>query len=376
MAFTLASKMSNVITLTGRVGEATVNINIPPQVTHFTQYVVNGIDAISKAASISLQRPEDLAQVFARGLEEPEIWFSYGAITYSAMALIRAIPKDIKDAVLSPQLTGDHATDKAIERTARVVFPTLSDEVKTSIAKLIILFYIDQVTVEVLQQILKDVEKMQDGVPYESLEKIPYVSLSKREGDNYSFYVNTGFDNYLMKEKISNVLGKYANYVKNLPEPIKDAIVEYTADMFDNINECLRGRIPCRPDIMSLVSKIDEAFANAPSLDRAITVYRGQREGIYDTKAFTSASIKLKASLSFVKPAQECCLYKITVTPKSKILPLEGITVVGGEQEILLDRDGKFVINKEETKTYVVDDQTYTLKTIYVTYEPSDVVRL
>lgn len=153
----------------------------------------------------------------------------------------------------------------------------------------------------------------------------------------------------LYEKLLESILESQNKYIKNLPENIRNSIKNYTIDS-TSINEYYRGlnKSP-RHQTLKDVENIDKAFEHISPIRKPIEVYRGQSIIDFDTKAVTSTSTKLEIAMSFTSTSKNCCLFKITISPGSKVLPLESFSENQGEYEILLERKGHFeLLGKEE----------------------------
>lgn len=135
-------------------------------------------------------------------------------------------------------------------------------------------------------------------------------------------------------------------FVKFLSDDIKASILEYTGNAYERINKKLRdSRTGDLTQIeRSIVVNLDRAFEAVPPLEEPMTVYRGIRSNSFELiSSFVSTSKNKKQALDFVKGGK-CCLLNITVSPGTKILPVDVISDSPSEEEVLLSRDTQFVI--------------------------------
>jgi hypothetical protein len=169
---------------------------------------------------------------------------------------------------------------------------------------------------------------------------------------------------------MSDLSTKYLLYPYNLPEDIKEGVILYTTSMYRDINEYLESdRYPQNLFLDGIISSIDEAFKNAPKLDKDITLYRGlhmpempinhQRgrlilsgyKGLY--KGFLSTSHDIDSSVMFTGKNGQ--LLKITIPKGETALFIEMISNIQAEQEVLLPRDSIIeVVSIEQTKDLII----------------------
>lgn len=152
-------------------------------------------------------------------------------------------------------------------------------------------------------------------------------------------------------------------FVNNLPDEIKKSLTWYTGGGFDKFNENMRKETKLSPIQKNNLQKIDTAFLGVQALTNAITVFKGTNSSnVYSDKSFISTSRDYKIAQDNFGGTNSV-IWRITVSPGSKVLPLESISKYVEENEILLDRNGILVV----TGTHITKHQQ---KIIYVTYNP------
>lgn len=156
-------------------------------------------------------------------------------------------------------------------------------------------------------------------------------------------------------------LRRQYEYVRHLNKPIKEVLSDYTDNLFENLNFKLRRGEQLNEIQNEIVELIDGAFEGAPAIEDPIIVYRG----IYDTEnvstevlSYISTSLDELEAKKFADTS--CCLLRITVSSGSKILPLEEISRIPREKEILLPRTGQIIItNQHQDNELKIYDLTY-----------------
>lgn len=168
-------------------------------------------------------------------------------------------------------------------------------------------------------------------------------------------------------------LPQQEEYVRHLPERIKQSITWYTGGSYDEFNNALRaGKIPSD---RSHFENISLAFQGVPPLSEAITVYKGKRsESVYKVdKAFASTSVTIRGTRDF--HGEKCCIMQITVPPGAKVPPLLSLSEHQREQEILLDRDATYALTGTELRLFQDDFKVeFDMKFLFVTYLPKQFV--
>ena len=355
-----------------------VNMNafLSLSMPRFSRFVIQAINTIANYHNIKLDSIYNLSLAFKKGSKEPDIPFEFEGSNRSTMSFIRIASSLEKEALGDGSVSGEIGNAIGDIRD-----PFLPAKVSRAIAKLTILLYIKlarHIIFKVLRRLVKDLEED----IYQPEELADYGEYHLREWKRGVYYT---FDVDSLDDKIIDTYGLlgdiYISYVESLPDKIRTSIMEYTYRRYSDINTYLReGSVEGYYgddliDIKRDISNIDKAFKKAPPLEEVMTVYRGQTEMIYDAKSYTSTSLRISAALKdeFTDMDNRCCLYIITVVPGSKVLPLEPISHVKGEYEILLDRDGKFFVTDVKMETHTVDDVEYPpIRTIYLTYMPPE----
>jgi hypothetical protein len=358
-------------------GEVKLNAYLSLSIPLFSQFVIQAINTIASYHNIKLDSVYNLSLVFKMGSKDPDIPFEFQGTNRSTMAFIRATSSVEKEAL------GDGSVSGEIGNTiGEIRDPSFPTKVSRAIAKLTILLYIKLAKSIIFKELkgpVRDIESG-DAEPEEFADYEEYHLRQWEKGVYYTFEVDSMDDKILTWYGILGDI--YVNYVETLPDKIIKSIMEYTYKHYSDINAYLRyeeldGEYDDEwlLEIKRDISNIDKAFKKAPPLQEVMTVYRGQAEMIFDAKSYTSTSLELSVALKheFTDMENACCLYIITVVPGSKVLPLEPISQVEGEYEVLLDRNGKFFITDVKVETHTVDDDEYPpIRTIYLTYMPPE----
>lgn len=170
-----------------------------------------------------------------------------------------------------------------------------------------------------------------------------------------------------MSESIYKILESQINYVNSLNNNIKSAIEAYTGNEYEDLNYKLRSNLILNPYELKLINLIDSAFEGAPPIDQPITVYRGiKSKYMPDLSSYVSTTHNIEKTSGFI--GKYCCLFIILIPPGSQILPIETISSSPSEKEILLPRNGKFIITNMSTET--------TMDTYNVSYIPKTIIPL
>jgi len=164
-----------------------------------------------------------------------------------------------------------------------------------------------------------------------------------------------------------NNVKEQETYVEKLEEELVEELVEsilwYCQEAnYKEFNENLRKGLQLTEEQSENLKNLDDAFLGVSPLKNAITVYKGIKEDVVFTsdKAFMSTTIFFDKAKLFSNDT--CCIYQITVSPNSKVLPIRKISTFPEEEEILLDRGGNLTL----TGTGVKEGK----KIFYITYSP------
>lgn len=168
-------------------------------------------------------------------------------------------------------------------------------------------------------------------------------------------------------------LQEQVEYVSRLSPEIKASLFKYTITDYHEINEYLRGNhrigLITPEQIQKHIENIDQAFALCPTTSKVFTVYRGQDSDIFNTKSYISTTLDLNMTSDFFSKENRCCVFEISVSPGSKVLPLRNVSNFRKEIEVLLDRDGEFFLTYVEEDDIVLQNgDVYPMRIIHLTY--------
>lgn len=146
---------------------------------------------------------------------------------------------------------------------------------------------------------------------------------------------------------ISKEVAKGEKYILGLPDDIKKSIKYYTGSGSSDINRNLRTE---SKDKQVNIKNMDKAILFAPPLEFPITVYRGVRgfDKIRDDNGYSSCSMNKNVSLNF--GGGKCFTIKIPIG--SRVLFVKPISLVSGEDEIIIGRGGTFEQIDSENAIY------------------------
>lgn len=140
------------------------------------------------------------------------------------------------------------------------------------------------------------------------------------------------------------------------------AIKYYTSADGYSLNKRLRSGSPVKKD-QAAMKVLDSLFESVPPLAEGIVVWRDidvdftkkPHEGRFITKGYTSTRSRddqLKGT--YPSGSQICCMYEIRVPAGAKVLPVKQYAEEPGEDEILLPRNGRFVVVGKEIREGVI----------------------
>lgn len=168
-------------------------------------------------------------------------------------------------------------------------------------------------------------------------------------------------------------------YVNSLSDEVKESLTWYTDATTGNyreLNGYLRNQKTATPEVMEKYELIEGAFRDVPRLKDPLVVYRGMKREHFDTYAYTSTSLDILEAYKFTNQFSKCCILRISVQPGSKILPLESLSYMDYEKEILLYRKGEYMVTSTESVRLRVDGLDEVMKMVNITYLPSDSVEV
>ena len=178
----------------------------------------------------------------------------------------------------------------------------------------------------------------------------------------------------------------------DLPQDIKNSIEWYTNYNYMQFNEDIREGNELTPEQRRHYKNIVKAFDLTEPIPKPIEVYRGiSLEKPEDYKIFQDGFVSTSQDKSVVVGfiGYKCCIVRIIVPAGSKCMDIDSLSVIPGENELLLSNiHGKFKIthvNKNEVFEWVVpsdseDDsdsssesskvEKMEIDVINITYEP------
>lgn len=212
--------------------------------------------------------------------------------------------------------------------------------------------------------------------------------------------------------KYKNLLKQQIEFVDSLDSKTKDALSRYTHQYDWQVNQYLakdkhvveslkhpnaveREKFELdygyehvfNKNIKDVQRRLDAAFSHVPPLAHSMIVYRGikydkgdkyKHDSIYN-KQYISTSTHIETAEDFLN-GKSCCILHITLPQGSRVLPLKRLSHFQSEDEVLLPRDGKFVIQKQVGKNvYAIFNHIDPIKkplTIFKTHVTSVTIRI
>ena len=174
--------------------------------------------------------------------------------------------------------------------------------------------------------------------------------------------------------KIDRILRPQYEYLNSLSQKEKDAIKDYTNYFYIDVNQYLRtGNEKYNTKVVqNSLAIFKKIYDEIPPLSETIVVYRGQREEDFNTKSVTSTTTNIMIPFKEFT-SRDCCFYKITVLPGTKVIPVRHISVQPGEYEIIIDREVPFMITYASMVEQETSYKKLTIKTIQMTIQPKKV---
>jgi hypothetical protein len=197
------------------------------------------------------------------------------------------------------------------------------------------------------------------AVRYNGLAKIPETGRFQISLPNI-FWIPKTRGMLLDVQTIDSVLKQQYEYVDSLDGRIKDSIAEYTGSEFEVLNDHMRRGKSLSSHHQEIRNDLEKAFVNVPPLERPILLFRGvkQEHDMGKLTAFVSVTFDINQTDDF--HTKKCCLFIITVSSGSKILPINRLSESFYERELLLPAEGTFfVTNVHYDQSLKVFDLTY-----------------
>lgn len=206
---------------------------------------------------------------------------------------------------------------------------------------------------------------------------------------DYKNFMRVGKDDGLTEKSISHnnainleIHKEFLSTFPQLPRPFRSkisSIVKYTdiENELPNFLYNIKNRVEPTHDAKEVMEDMDDIFRLLRPIENETVLYRGLSLGSFFeiTKHFwyTSASTSKYVAMSPRFSNGVCCLLIITIPPGSKVLYLnDKVTVHPEEQEVIIDKDGSFIITYIEPGSvrYLKTGDTCVPDRIYMTYLP------
>jgi hypothetical protein len=151
-----------------------------------------------------------------------------------------------------------------------------------------------------------------------------------------------------------------ASYLASLSEPEIKTVKNYQFNLFQPVNDAMRGKAPITQEVQEHVNNLDRAIGNAPPLSADAVVYRGLKTGldfdvgdVFSDAGFSSTSLESALARTFAsKKGEIYTQIEIRLPKGSKGLVMRtGSASFDNEKEVLLPRNSSFrVISRTVSK--------------------------
>jgi len=150
-----------------------------------------------------------------------------------------------------------------------------------------------------------------------------------------------------MDEDIKALVIKHKIFLKKQNPKIVKNLIDYTHEDYTKINTLLRthkGNLEQVSD--DNIENIDLLFFLVDPITKPITVFRGVRKEQYIKEDFgyISTSYDMSIPLEYINTREQCCLMEIFLPVGTKCLCIESISRYDEESEVLLPRNGRYVL--------------------------------
>jgi hypothetical protein len=163
----------------------------------------------------------------------------------------------------------------------------------------------------------------------------------------------------------------FYNYIELLNKDLKDSLKYYTTFEYKELNMSLKNNHIMSKEQRKNYENILKIFEGGPVMRMNMTVYRGmtKRYKRFENEGFISTSANKEVAKMFAKN-RYCCLYIITLTPgEYTILPLEKISEMPKEEEILLPPGD---LSIQSIVPYTDPENRDNMDIVYCTYIPKN----
>jgi hypothetical protein len=144
-------------------------------------------------------------------------------------------------------------------------------------------------------------------------------------------------------------------YVNSLNSDIKDTIWEYTHNMAEDMNRAILED-DIDQEVSIHIERLDNALSGVPPITRPVTLYRGVKFfPDINIRTFMSTSYSAQVTSKFIggnSNGKICCLLRIMASAGTKILPIDTISRLPYEKEVLLARTGDFILTNAGFESY------------------------
>ena len=174
--------------------------------------------------------------------------------------------------------------------------------------------------------------------------------------------------------KIDRIFAPQYEYMKTLDRSIKKSISEYQGTEYGKINRTLREKIQNPGSFyVKHIKNLDKAFSDVPPLTETVVLYRGQKDEPINSDSYTSTSSDKSVALRFT--TADCCLYRITILPGTRVLPLRNrSSLISSEFEYLIERGNPIKVTNLTKQEIATSEGTKEINVMDVFIEPRNSV--
>ena len=145
------------------------------------------------------------------------------------------------------------------------------------------------------------------------------------------------------------------NYIGSLNPEIRDTITMYTYNLAEELNSAILDDNITEEQAIQ-IDNLDAALAGVPPITKPVTLYRGVKFfPDIDVRTFMSTSYDVNVTSRFVGgPSinKICCLLRITASPGTQILPIDSLSRIPFEKEVILARTGDLLLTNARLEPY------------------------
>ena len=191
---------------------------------------------------------------------------------------------------------------------------------------------------------------------YEFLE---YITTNKSVDFDVKFFGMTLGEIKKAKKDTSGrgIATLYRKFLRLPPKQLKHKVVDTLIKMLSDTISRVIKKSPPTTKPMVVFRGVKDCFFAADDFTSKYT-----SNEVYYNKGFVSTTLDYSVAINtFTNSSSSCCFKVITILPGTRCIPLIGLSHFGGEVEILLDRNTKYIIRDKYTAPVIYRGRAHLL---------------